>query len=322
MPTELREHQLEMLDLTETRSLLFGTEDTGYLTLSPPAWKAGDAKDDDLERPHEDGRFFGRDLRGGGTVGFEIGVLTDWLADDVTTAYELDSDYTSALADWWDDEDFRDAPSSLAVLRECRAGRVWRAYGRPRRFEAVKTILAQQGYTPVVCDFAVIDNRVYADTPETLTIPLVAPPEGGFEDLFEDPITTTPATSNSDVIVIGGKKKTWPWVTFAAGTGPISNPAATFTLLGQTGPKQIPPFTVALTSDIPDGLTVTVDPRPWSRGVYRNDGANYAGSLRYDTPIMRELMMRPGRWNVTFTGTDATGTSTCTVSWRTARSLP
>lgn len=319
MPTVLREHQLEMLDSSETRALLFGTEDTGYLTLSPPAWKAGDARDDDLERPHEDGRFFGRDLRGGGMCSFEIGVLTDQFATGGITPYRLDSDYTSTLADWWDDEDFRSEPSDLTVLRECRAGRTWRAYGRPRRFDAVKSKLAQLGYTPVVCDFAVIDNRVYADVPETLTIPLVAPPEGGFTDLFEDPITTTAASSNDDVIVIGGKKKTWPWVEFR---GPVASPAATFTLLDQTGPNQIPPFTIGLTASIPDDLTVTVDPRPWSRGVYREDGANYAGALSVVTPMLRQMLLRPGRYNVTFTGTDATGTSTCTVNWREARSLP
>jgi hypothetical protein len=309
MPTELREHQLELLDANdETRSLLFGTEDTGYLTLSPPAWKSGDARDDDLERPHEDGRYFGRDLRGAGSVGLEIGVLTDRLAVGAATAYERDSDYTDALQTWWDDEDFRTNPRDLAILRTCVAGRTWRAYGRPRRFDAVKSRLAQLGYTPVVCDFALIDNRVYADDPETLTVPLVAAPSGGFTAPFTAPIVLTPETSNGDVITIGGVKKTWTWVAFR---GPVLNPQVT-----------IGPLTIGLTASIPDGLTVTVDPRPWSRGVTREDGANYAGSLSVATPILQEILIRPGTYNVAYSGIDATGTSSCTVSWRTARSLP
>lgn len=322
MPTELLEHQLELLDINdETRALLFGTEDTGYLTLVPPAWKSGDARDDDLDRPHEDGRYFGRDRRGAGSVGFEIGVLTDRLTVGAATAYERDSDYTDELLTWWDDEDFRTNPSDLTILRACVAGRTWRAYGRPRRFDAVKSRLAQLGYTPVVCDYAIIDNRLYADTPETLSIPLVTPPDGGFTAPFTTPLTTTEVSSNEDEIVIGGKKRTWAWIEFQAGTGDLLNPQVILTRTEETGPPT-PPVTIGLTGSIPAGLRVTVDPRPWSRGATRQDGANYAGMLSVATPVLREMLMRPGRYNVALSGTDATGTSSCTINWRTARSLP
>lgn len=309
MPAELREHQLELLNVNdESQALVFGTVDTGFLTLVPPAWKSGDPRDDDLERPHEDGRYFGRDLRGAGSVGFEIGVITDHLATGPAAIYQANSDYVDELQTWWDDEDFRTAPSDLTILRAQVAGRTWRAYGRPRRFDATKSVLAQLGYTPVVCDYAIVDNRVYADVPESLTIPLVAPPDGGFTAPFITPLTTTLASTSGDVITIGGKKKTWLWVEFR---GPVLNPQVT-----------IGPLTIGLATSIPDDMRVTVDPRPWSRGVTREDGANYAGFLSVATPVLREMLIRPGTYNVAFSGTDATGTSSCTISWREARSLP
>lgn len=313
MPAVLSEHQLELLDANdETHALLFGTQDTGYLTLTPPAWASGDSRDGDVDRPQEDGRYFGRDLRGGASVGFEIGVLTDARSIGTSNPYLSNVDYLDALQSWWDDEALRTRPWDLAVLRTCVAGQTWRAYGRPRRFDAASGKLTQSGYTPVVCDFAVIDNRVYADEAESLTIPLVAPSESGFEAPVESPITTTPETSNDDTIVVGGSRPTWVWVEFQ---GPILNPKVT-----------IGGLTYGLAASIPDDMTVTLDPRPWSRGVTREDGANYAGYLTPDTPVLRELLLRPNKagesYNVSFSGVDATGTSSCTVYWRNARSRP
>jgi hypothetical protein len=309
MPAVLREHQLELLDANdETRALLFGTEDTGYLTLTPPAWASGEAQDGDVNRSQEDGRYFGRDLRGGASVGFEIGVITDLLSIGAGDAYRSNVDYVDALQSWWDDEQLRLRPWDLAVLRSCVAGQTWRAYGRPRRFDPVVGKLVQQGYTPVVCDFAVIDNRVYADQVESVDVPLVSLPDGGLIAPLAAPLTTTDTAEEERVAVIGGSKATWPWVEFR---GPVLNPKV-----------QIGPLTVGLATSIPGGMSVTVDPRPWSRGVTRNDGANYAGYLSYDTPVLRELTIRKGTYPVVYSGIDATGTSQCVVYWRNARSRP
>lgn len=309
MPAVLLEHQLEILDANdETRALLFGTEDTGYLTLSPPAWTAGETRAGDVDRAQEDGRYFGRDIRGGASVGFEIGVLTDHLTTPGSDAYRTNVDYLDALQSWWDDELLRSRPWDLAVLRSCVAGRTWRAYGRPRRYDAASGHLTQFGYTPVVCDFAVVDNRVYADDIESVDVPLVIPPSGGLVTPLIAPLTTTGATVGERIAVIGGSRATWPWVEFR---GPVLNPKVV-----------IGPLTVGLTTSIPDGMSVTVDPRPWSRGVTRDDGANYAGVVSHETPVLREMTIRPGTYPVTYTGTDATGTSECVVSWRGARSRP
>jgi hypothetical protein len=313
MPAILTEHQLELLNANdETQSLLFGTEDTGYLTLSPPDFAAGDAQDGDVNRQQEDGRYFGRDLRGGGSVGFEIGVITDRLTTDDSDAYRSNSDYLDALQSWWDDEELRTNPWDLAVLRACVAGRTWRAYGRPRRFTAARSRLMQLGYTPVVCDFAVLDNRVYADDVESVDVPLVSLPDGGLIAPLVAPLTTTAVTEGERVAVIGGSKATWAWAEFH---GPVTDPRV-----------EIGPLVIGLSGSIPPGMTVTVDPRPWSRGVTRDDGANYAGMLSIETPVLRELKLKPNKtgesYPVVYSGTDATGTSQCFVYWRNARSAP
>lgn len=310
MPASLSEHQHELLDFNdETRSLVFGTESTGFLTLTPPKWNAGDARDGDIDRPMEDGRYFGRDLRGALSVGFEIGVLTDHLATPGSDAFRTNVDYLDELRSWWDDDELRNKPWKLAVLRSCVAGRVWRTYGRPRRYDEAPTILQQRGYTPVVCDFAAIDNSVYADTVEQVTVPLVVVPEGGglVEPLIE-PLNTTGNTEGIRETVIGGRRSTWAWVEFH---GPVTNPRV-----------QIGDLVIGLTTSVPDGMTVTVDPRPWSRGALRNDGANYASYLSVETPVLREAKLKPGSYEVVYGGIDATGTSTCVVYWREARSRP
>lgn len=309
MPAVLSEHQLEISDANdETRALVFGTESTGFLTLKPPAWASGDARDGDVARPQEDGRYFGRDLRGGASVGFEIGVLTDLKSIGTTNPYRSNVDYLDALQSWWDDEDLRTRPWDLAVLRTCVAGQTWRAYGRPRRFDAASDRLTQSGYTPVVCDFAVIDNCVYADDYDQVNVPLVGMPDGGLIAPLAAPLTTTLATQAERTAVIAGSRSTWPWVTFV---GPVTNPQA-----------QIGPLVVGLATSIPDGMSVTVDPRPWSRGVTRDDGANYAGFLSPATPVLRELKLPRGSHQVIYSGIDATGTSECIVYWRNARSRP
>lgn len=310
MPAILSEHQHELIDgADESRSIVFGTQSTGFMTLSPPTWTGGDSRDGDVDRPSEDGRYFGRDLRGALTVGFEIAVLTDHLATADSDAYRTNVDYLDELRSWWDDEDLRDKPWKYAVLRSCVAGRTWITYGRPRRYDESPTMLQQRGYTAVVCDFAGIDNNVYADVVQQQVVPLVVVPTGGglLEPLVE-PLNLTENAAGKRITSIGGRRPTWAWVQF---NGPVDKPRV-----------QIGDLVIGLNSSIPAGLSVTVDPRPWSRGVYRNDGANYANALSFETPVLRQAKVRPGDYEAVYSGIDATGTSTCVVSWREARGRP
>ena len=45
MPAVLREHQFELLDVDDTFSFVFGTEDTGFLTTTYPTITAADARE-------------------------------------------------------------------------------------------------------------------------------------------------------------------------------------------------------------------------------------------------------------------------------------
>jgi hypothetical protein len=309
-PTLLREHQHEILTADETRSLVFGTEDTGYLTLTRPVWAGSETRLGDVERSQEDGVMFGRDFQGPKTVSFEMGVLTDRLTTDDADAHRQNLDYMNTLEGWWRDERLRARPWDYACLRSCEAGQTWRAYGRPRRYEEIAGPLTTRGYTPVMADFGLVDNRVYADVEDELTVGLFQPPDGGLVAPLVEPITMTGESSSTDdgAIDVAGTRSTWIGATFY---GPVLNPRVV-----------VGGMTIGLNTSIPDGMNVTVDPRPWARGVFRDDGASLAGTISAATPQMKNLLLYPGRHEVVYSGTDATGTSQCRVFWRSARSRP
>lgn len=310
MPAVLSEHQHELLTLDESRSIVFGTEDTGYLTLVRPVFGGGDMRTGDVDRPQEDGVMFARDFTTPKTVVFEIGVLTDLEPDP----HRANLSALDVLQGWWRDERLRKDPWTLAVLRSHEAGQTWRCYGRPRRFEEVAGPLTARGYTPVVCDFGLTDDRVYADEPDEVEVGLHPPPEPGFTTPIVFPLTTIRETTGDAVATIDTARSTWPWVTF---TGPCTNPAL------EVGDLMV----IGLVGSIPALMSVTVDPRPWRRSITRNDGANLAGWLSPTSPPLRDMLLsppdEPGEEHaLTYRAIDATGTSTATLRWRAARSRP
>lgn len=311
MPSVLREHQHEMLDLDSgLTGFVFGTEDTGYLTLSRPVVVAGDVRSADVDRPSEDGRAFGRDFLGSKSYTFEIGVLTD-ATNGLGTAdpHAANLDALNALDALWNDPKWRNNPRSMAMLRSCEAGRTWRCYGRPRRFDEAAGKLTYSGYTPVVAGFDLIDDRWYADVESFADVNLAPSPTGGFTAPLVAPITTTYDASGVGVAVIGGSKATWPVVEFH---GPILNPSVT-----------IGDLTIGLTGALAYDHIVTVDTRPWRRLVRRNtDGASLSGWLSAATPVMRACLLPVGTHDVTLRGADVTGSSWVRVRWREARARP
>jgi hypothetical protein len=310
MPSALREHQHEISRTSGTEGLVFGTEDTGYLTLLRPAHTSGEVRATDGERPQEDGIMFGRDYRGAKMVTFEIGVLTDKINGlGALDAHRSNLDYLNTLEAFWLDETWRNSPRAMAMLRSHEAGQTWRCYGRPRRYDETVGKLTESGYTPIVCDFQLIDDRWYADVESLVDVPLIAPPEGGLVAPLVAPLTTTLSTSGQAVAVVGGTRTTWPVVEFH---GPVTNPELT-----------IGDLTIGLTMSLAYDHTITVDTRPWSRSVTRNtDGAGFAGNLSRRTPVMRKALLATGAHEMTYRGTDATGTSWARLRWRDARARP
>lgn len=315
MSTALREHQYELLPADDEEGLVFGTEDTGYLTLTRPQHASGELRSDDLSRPNEDGLMFSRDYVGGKSVGFEMSVLTDInngvLAPPTpAAAHQMNLDYLDILEGWWKDPRWRDRARALAVLRACEDGvRTWRAYGRPRRYDEVVGALTRQGYSNVVCDFQMIDDYWYSDDEFMVEAGLIAPPDGGLVAPLVAPLTTTLATDTEVLVDVGGSQPTWLVVEF---TGPVLNPSV-----------RVGDIIVALTGSLAWDESVTIDPRPWVRTALRNtDGASLAGLLSRETPKMSAMKVRPGAHMVQFRGTDATGTARVRLRWRDARKRP
>lgn len=308
MPSELREHQHEISNVDGTEGFVFGTEDTGYLTLAPPVMEGAEITPGDRGRPQEDGRMFGRDLRGAKSVVFEIGVLTNHLSND---AHRANLDYLDRLEGLWTDDRWRYDPNAMAMLRTHIAGQTWRAYGRPRRYEeAANGVMTQLGYTPIVADFPMVDASWYSDTESRVEVRLNAGSSGGLLAPLKAPMSTVQATEGSNSIIVGGSKPTWPVVEFH---GPITNPEVIF----GNG------LVIGLRRTLAAGEVVVYDPRPWVRAVYRlSDGAGMPGSLSGRTPRMADARVRPGGHSLTYIGVDSTGSSKCVVRWRNARSRP
>lgn len=311
MPSALRVHQHELMAENGARSFVWGTEDTGYLTLTKPAVSVAEPREGDVDRPGEDGRGFGQDLRGAKAFTFEVGVITDRLNGlDGGDPYAANVDHLDSLEAAWQDEWWRERPDRFAVLRSNEAGRIRRCYGRPRSYEEADGAFTAKGYTPVVAEFALIDGRWYDDTEQQVTCPLAPTTVGGLVAPLVAPLASTGESEGETFAQIGGSRSTWPIVEFDAPYG-VTNPSVT-----------IGGLTIGLRGTIPVGSVVTVDPRPWKRTVVRQDGANYAGWLTYDTPPLKKMLAAPGKQPVVYRGTDNTASSVARVRWRDARNRP
>lgn len=310
MPAVLREHQHEILDLAETRSLVFGTEDTGYLTLERPVFAESDVRSADSDRPQEDGVAFGRDYLGSKSVTFTVGALTD-ATNGLGTAdpHRANLDYLGVLEAWWRDERLRSTPQAMAVLRSHEAGQTWRCYGRPRRYAPTPGEFTQLGYTPLVMDFALVDDRYYSDAIDSVSTGLVPPSDGGLVAPLVAPLSTVPEAEGNSIARVLGDRPTWPWVRF---DGPVVNPSVT---IGGS-------LYIGVVATILTGQSVTVDTRPWRRTVLRENGGSAAGSLSPSTPQLKSCLIYPGEHDVLYRGVDGTATSQAHVFWRHARSHP
>lgn len=301
MPTALRDYQHELMTEDESISLLFGTDDTGYLTTTHPSIGAATGVLGDQNRFQEDGVAFGEDFEGPKTVTFEIGVLTD----KDPSPHVAGADAMAVFEGVWRRRVFRKDSTAYAVLRsQMVPGRTRRAYGRPRKYSENTGRLTRKGYTPILATFQVSDGRWYDEAEQSVTTPIVPPPDGGFTTPLVTPLTTTAPTVTPAAMTVGGESATWPVVTFY---GPVTDPSVDFG-----------PFKIGLRTTIAQGDSITVDTRPWARTVLRNDGAAMGGPLTWETPPLRLCALEPGDYALDYTGTDNTGTSYVEVKWRTA----
>ncbi len=302
------DHQWNLATELGEVDFTFGTADTGVQTTHAPDLGQRDVRNQDGAMAREDGTAFGVDYEQGSTLTFEANVLTaDWAAQS-----DLLNDFRAA----WSDRRFRKDPDAYAVLKVQNAGRVRRCYGRPRRFAEADGDLTHDGYTAVVADFETRDGKFYAEEVSVSQVPITPPTAIGFSTPLVvtgvDPNTiafqseTLTEAQQPGNVTVGAE--TWPWVEIH---GPVTSPRV-----------ELGDITIALDYSIPDGMSVTIDPRPWSRRVERSDGANLAGNLTWETPPMGQMLLAPGSYQLLYRGDDATGTSFVVVSWREAFHRP
>ncbi len=311
MPAALREHQHELMSVDGTRGLVFGTEDTGYLTLTRPIMVSGEIRTNDTDMPQEDGRNFGRDYISGKSMTFEAGVLTDSYNTVLAgrTSHRANLDALDRFQSFWEDEEWRATPRSMAVLRTREGGQTWRAYGRPTKYDEVAGRTTAEGYTPILFEFRLRDNSWYADTESVVDTKLAPSPEGALIAPLVAPLRTTVVTSALVVARVAGTKATWPVIEIH---GPADNPRVT---IGER--------VYGIDTYITEGDSVIIDTRPWVRSVIRtSDGAGLAGALTWTTPALAKSRLDPGTYNIRFDAVSTTGTAWAQIRWRNARARP
>jgi hypothetical protein len=272
--------------------------DTNF-TISEPA-----ATTADQVMPGDDGLMMGRDYLQGRTLSWELVV----------------NGYTSATgrAQWqaleaaWDARNTRLTPGAVTALRlRVPGGQTCVAYGRPRKIAASDLQFMRSGAIPVVADFSTVDRFFYDDVEQVLSFgirPTIGS-GGGITFPVTWPITWASAdTSNSDVVVNAGNAPTWPVITF---NGPLVNPTV---VIGDNLRA------LQLVTTLADNETVTIDTRPWSRSVLRNDGASLAGALRGSR--LADLVLQPGPTLIGIQGIDLDGTAGAQIRWRSATTTP
>lgn len=269
----------------QTGPLLVATFDPG------PA----DHRSGDTDRSQRDGAIAGRDYLGKRTWGFSISTN----ADDIETALAVER----ALSSRWQDEKYRLDPMRTYPLSYEIGGRWRRVYGRPDRYAGINgDILAMQGAGKIECDFRVLDPLHYDETESRVTLKIVPASSGGFTFPVKFPMTTMRSGApRAGLVTNTGDQATPLTVVFK---GPVTDPWV----------RAAAGWEIGLKGTLAYDQTVTVDAR--------------AGTvLRGNTPVNGMLTRKSrlstarlpvGTSDLTFGGTDPTGTASVELRWRNA----
>lgn len=192
-------------------------------------------------------------------------------------------------------------PGEESVLRYRVGGETRRMYGRARNFHPEPEALFSLGRLLASAEFQARESLQYGDDESSVTLTLVYQSGGGLVSPLVSPLTTTASTPRQGLLTVTGDAPAPVLVTFR---GPVTNPSAE-----STG------WVIALNTTLAYDQSVTVDTR---RGtVLRNDGVSLGGALSRHT-YLPDARLKPGAREIIYRGTDATGTSTCTVAYRPA----
>lgn len=251
-----------------------------------------DHRGQDEENPSGDDRFFGRDLLSGPTWTFEFRMGSATPEASLAALAGITRCWRSAPRD----------TGAESVLRYSVGGRTRRVYGRPRRFSQNPNLVFIMGHIAAAGQFVTKDSLHYGDELQSLTVTLVPGDAGGLVSPLISPLTTVAGGTRQGIIPdVGGDAPAPLTATFR---GPVTNPS-----VSSRG------WVIGLNTSLAYDQSVTVDTRNGT--VLRNDGASLGGALTRRT-YLPEARLQPGAQEIIYTGTDPTGTSSCTVAWRPA----
>lgn len=260
--------------------------------VAPPEYSP---RTEDQQNPFSDGMTPGIDLFEPGSWQFKL--FTN--AEDEGTALES----LAELRQVWRGDAYRKLPGEATELRYRLSNRTRVVYGRPRRFSAPLGVEYLSGRIPITADFQTVSELFFDAAEQSIPVGLQQPTTGGFTAPFTTPLTTDSSPVNMPyTLEVGGELPTPTLVDFI---GPLDSTG----LLIDGEPY------IRFQEDIPAGVTVTVDARPWVTAVYRQDGAPIAGWLS-PRSRMPAMQLEPGFHTATLLGSSPTGLGRAQVRWR------
>lgn len=250
---------------------------------------------DDKPRGMRDGMTVGRDFLESRTWAWEISAR----GTDLTAVLAAGA----VLERAWRPQQ-RLMPGISIPLSYLVDGRWRRVYGRPRRFAGFPPdYIASGGVGHIACDFLVTDPLHYDDVESSVQLTIVPASTGGLMAPLVAPLSTVRSSSpRAGLVANAGDAPTPLKVTFK---GPIANPWV----------RSPGGWEVGLTGSLAYDESITVDPLAGT--VTRQDGTPANGRLTRKTRLSGTLL-QPGVTELTFGGTDLTGTATAKLSWRNA----
>lgn len=273
------------------------------IDVSQTAVDMGTMTTQDAQVIGTDGRAFGRDYLAGTSVTFTGQVRVQGDPYDPATAAQALQRYGELAAAWLNPE-VRMQPGLVQELRLRYPGapEPVTAYGRGRQI-APTTGLVHFGIVSYVAQFDMADGNFYSDTEYSISFGLIPVDTGGVIPPTTPPVILA-ATETQDNTAVNPGSATWPVIDIA---GPITNPIIEY-------PNRS--VRVMLQADVPAGLTVSIDTRPWVRSITYPGGASLNGLVVGDR--LADLVLPTGSTLVRFTGQDLTGQARCVCRWRTA----
>ena len=252
-------------------------------------------RDQDTVSPTSDRILFGRDYRTPKPIQFELTITGDTPAETAENVARLAAAWEYHRTQW--------EPGAETTLAFNKHGRILRYYGRPRTLDLPDSDSWMLETVKGKAEFLPSEPVAYEDAARSLTLTLTPGEAGGLIFPITFPWGTTNPGQRQGIINDAGGIIPTRHVTVAI-KGPVTNP----TVKG-------PGWAITLNTTLAYDETVTLDARRST--ALRQDGASMAGVIgrrfRFDT-----LQIPPGASEITFTGTDQSGTSSATVTWHPA----